>query len=89
MTITSKITLSERHLKFAEQLVEDGSYPSVSSVVEAGMETMMDRETTFLPPGTMDEIARRMELPRDQWVSMEKNDVFERVRARIRARPKE
>jgi len=83
MTITSKITLSERHLKFAEQLVEDGSYPSISSVVEAGMETMMDRETTFLPPGTMDEIARRLELPQDQWPEWDKEKLSESVKARL------
>jgi len=37
--------------------------------------------------GMADEIRRRMELPRDQFINMEDDDLFERVRKRLNSRP--
>jgi antitoxin ParD1/3/4 len=46
-------------------------------------------ETTDPLAGMADEIRRRMELPRDQWISMKDDNLFDRVKARIAARSKE
>ncbi len=91
MNVKTTITLPEHYLQYAEKMVEDGAYPSVSSVIEAGLERMMHDDNSSTDPlaGMADEIRRRMELPRDQWISMKDDDLFDRVRARIRARSKE
>lgn len=88
MNVKTEITLTEDHLRYAERMVEQGAYPSVSSVVEASLAQMMMQEETLADPlaGMADEIRRRMELPRDQWISMDKDDLFERVRDRIQAK---
>ncbi len=91
MNIKTTVTLSERNLRYAEKMVEEGAYPSVSDVIEASIEQMMLNAQSPDDPlaGMADEIRRRMELPRDQWISMRDDDVFENVRARISARSKE
>ncbi|MGO4437607.1 ribbon-helix-helix domain-containing protein [Rhizobium sp. RAF56] len=88
MTVKTTITLSARHMEFAEKMVKSGGYPSISNVIEAGIEQMMhdERLTTDALSGMEDEIRERMKLPRDQWVSMDEDNVFERVRSRIQAR---
>lgn len=86
MNIKTTVTLSERNLRYAEKMVEEGAYPSVSDVIEASIEQMMLNTPSPDDPlaGMADEIRRRMELPRDQWVSMENDTMFEEVRALIR-----
>lgn len=87
MTIKTTIALSEDHLRYAEKLVAEGQYPSISSVIEAGLEQMMAAESEHDPVSAMaDEINRRMELPRDQWISMEGDNVFDDVRRRLKER---
>ncbi len=90
MNVKTTVTLSEDHLRYAEKLVEDGRYPSVSSVIEAGLDQMFANDPQADPlAGMADEIRRRMELPRDQWISMDKDNVFDRVKARVMARRQE
>jgi antitoxin ParD1/3/4 len=90
MNVKTEITLTEAHLRFAERLVEDGAYPSISSVVEAGIAQMMLDETPTDPlNGTGDEIRRRMELPLDQWLPWDGQEMAERVRKKLRARYEE
>ncbi|MBW8321322.1 MAG: hypothetical protein K0M49_00395 [Arenimonas sp.] len=87
MTIKTTIALSEDHLRYAEKLVENGQYPSISSVIEAGLEQMMTTGSEQDPVSAMaDEINRRMELPRDQWISMEGDNVFDDIEAFIQAK---
>ena len=87
MTIKTTIALSEDHLRYAEKLVENGQYPSVSSVIEAGLEQMMAAASEQDPVSAMaDEINRRMELPRDQWISMDDDNVFDDVKRRLKER---
>jgi antitoxin ParD1/3/4 len=49
---------------------------------------MMQNDAVPADPlaGMADEIRRRMELPKDQWISMRDDNVFDRVRARLAAR---
>jgi antitoxin ParD1/3/4 len=84
MNVKTTITLPEGHLRYAEKMVEDGVYPSVSSVIEAGLEKMMHGGETVDPlAGMADEVRRRMELPQDQWISMKDDNLSDRVKARI------
>ncbi|WP_428427738.1 hypothetical protein [Pararhizobium sp.] len=85
MTVKIAIELDDTHREFAEKMVADGIYPSVSSVIQAGIEQMMHNDADPLA-GMADEIRRRMELPKDQWISMQDDNVFDRVRARLAAR---
>jgi antitoxin ParD1/3/4 len=88
MTVKIAIELDESHREFAEKMVKDGLYPSISSVVQAGIEQMMqnDEIPADALAGMAEEIRRRMELPKDQWISMQDDNVFDRVRARLAAR---
>jgi antitoxin ParD1/3/4 len=89
MTVKIAIELDESHREFAEKMVADGLYPSVSSVIQAGIEKMMN-DSDDVPAdalaGMTDEIRRRMELPRDQWIPLEGDSLFSDVRAFIRAK---
>jgi antitoxin ParD1/3/4 len=88
MTVKISIELDDSHREFAEKMVKDGVYPSISSVVQAGIEQMMQNDE--VPADALaemaDEIHRRMELPKEQWISMRDDNVFDRVRARLAAR---
>jgi antitoxin ParD1/3/4 len=72
MNVKKSFTLSERSLQLAEKLVEDGQFPSVEKVLEAGIDRLMWSSEPVGdddPVAAMgDEIRRRMELPRDQWL---------------------
>ena len=41
MNVKTTIMLSERYLRYAEKMVEEGVFPSVSSVIEASLALMM------------------------------------------------
>ncbi len=86
MNIKTTVTLSERNLRYAEKMVEEGAFLSVSDVIEAGIEQMM--LSTQSPDDAVaamaDEIRRRMELPRDQWIPLQDDTMFEEMRALIR-----
>jgi antitoxin ParD1/3/4 len=67
MNVKTTITLQEDYLRYAEKMVEEGVFPSISSVVEAGLARIMHGDILAGPlAGMADEIRRRMELPRDQ-----------------------
>ncbi|MCM2477639.1 hypothetical protein HGO38_29765 [Rhizobium sp. CG5] len=90
MTVKTTVTLSEDLLRYAEKLVEDGHYPSISSVIEAGIAQMIENETPAVGPTTADpldgmgdEIRRRLELPRDQWIPLDNDTMFEEIEAMV------
>lgn len=89
MNVKTTVTLSDEDLRFAEELVEAGRFPSVSDVIGEGLARLRLEESGEDDPvaGMADEIRRRMELPRDQWIKMEDDDLFERVRKRLASRP--
>ena len=89
MNIKTTVTLSDEDLRFAEELVEAGRFPSVSDVIGEGLARLRLEESGEDDPvaGMADEIRRRMELPRDQFINMEDDDLFERVRKRLNSRP--
>ncbi|RWX77166.1 hypothetical protein EPK99_16085 [Neorhizobium lilium] len=88
MNIKNTITLSDPYLRRAERLVEDGQFPSVEKVVEAGIDELLRAD--HLTPEQNDsvtrmgdEIRRRMELPKDQWIPMDNDTMFAELKERI------
>lgn len=93
MNVKNTITLSDRYMRYAERMVEDGQFPSIEKVVEAGIDELMRADE--LTPEQHDavtrmgeEIRRRLETPRDQWISMDEDNLFDRVKARLEERRK-
>ncbi|MFK0165737.1 hypothetical protein [Rhizobium sp. NPDC090279] len=85
MNIKTEITLSEYHLRLAEKMVEEGAFPSISSLVEAAIEQIDQiKHPGDAVSGMADEIRRRMELPEDQWIPLKGDTLFDDVRALIR-----
>lgn len=89
MNVKTEITLSERHLRLAEKMVEEGAFPSISSLVEAAIEqidqiTHHDGTPDDVVSGMADEIRRRMELPEDQWLPWDGKEVASSVKDRLR-----
>lgn len=90
MTVKIAIELDETHREFAEKMVADGLYPSVSSVIQAGIEQMMQNDAVTADPlaGMADEIRRRMELPKDQWIPWDGESLFDEIRGKLAAKYK-
>lgn len=95
MNVKVTIELPERYLEFAEDMVRNGAYGSVSELVEEHLRDLMlaqhdgkpTQEQTDAVMAMKDEIRRRMELPDDQWIRMDENDtMFDDIRARLRAK---
>lgn len=85
MTVKNMVTLSDEDLRFAEELVEDGRFPSVSDVVKEGLERMRMLEQASNDPlaGMADEIRRRAELPEDQRIPWDGKAMAERLNERL------
>lgn len=85
MTVKIAIELDDTHREFAEKMVKDGLYPSISSVVQAGIEQMMENDAIPADAlaGMADEIRSRMELPRDQWIPWDGDRLFDDVRSKL------
>lgn len=92
MNVKVSIELPERYLEFAEGMVRDGAYGSISELVEEHLRDLMlaehDTERPLTPGqrdsvmSMKDEIRRRMESPDDQWLSEEEFDKeFEKLLA--------
>jgi antitoxin ParD1/3/4 len=95
MNVKVSIELPERFLEFAEGMVRDGAYGSLSELVEEHLRDLMlarhdgapTQEHMDAVTAMKDEIRRRMELPDDQWIRMDENDkMFDNIRNRLRAK---
>lgn len=88
MNVKTTVSLSESTLRDAEELVKKGEYASLSEVLEdAARRLISERHDTTDPlPGMADEIRRRMELPKEQWIPLKDDDMFDEVRALIQSR---
>ncbi|WP_283195248.1 hypothetical protein [Rhizobium sp. AN80A] len=85
MNAKNAVMLSDEDLRYAEELVEDGRFPSVSDVIKEGLSRLRaDDQATDDPIAAMaDEIRRRAQLPKDQLISMKDDNLFDRVRRRV------
>ena len=82
MNVKVSIELPELYLEFAEGMVRDGAYGSLSDLVAEHLRELMlarhddkpTQEQTDAVMAMKDEIRRRMETPEDQWLSEEEFD---------------
>lgn len=82
MNVKVSIELPERVLEFAEGMVRDGAYGSLSEIFEEHLRYKMlersDDEPTQEQMDSVtamaDEIRRRMRTPKDQWLSEQEFD---------------
>lgn len=88
MTIKTAVSFTDKHHEFARRKVEEGAFASVSSVVAAALEQAMQDETErdAALEAMKDEVPTRMATPREEFVPLEGDDMFKRVRARLKAR---
>jgi antitoxin ParD1/3/4 len=95
MNVKVSIELPELHLEFAERMVREGGYGSLSELFEEHLRDMMlEEHDQPLSKRQLDsvmsmkeEIRRRMETPDDQWLSEEDSDeMFARLDARLSAK---
>lgn len=82
MTVKTTLSFTDRHAAFLKSQVEEGVFATTSAAVAAAVEKMIreaeDREAALA--GMADEIRRRMETPREEFLS---SDEFE---AKLQAR---
>lgn len=92
MTIKNTITLSDRYMRYAEQQVEDGQFPSVEKVVEAGLDELMRSEHELTQEqldsvmAMADVIRERIDTPRDQFIPWDGDSMAERIKAKLDAK---
>lgn len=82
------MTLSDRYLHYAERMVEDGQFPSVEKVIEAGIDSLMQTGEVPADPNDpllamKDGIRRRMDTPRDQFIPWDGEAMAARVKAKL------
>ena len=86
MTVKSTVSFTDRHHEFAQKKVKEGVFASVSSMVAAGIEQVMqdEAEREVALAAMKDAIACRMETPREDWVVIDDaDDLFVRAKARL------
>jgi antitoxin ParD1/3/4 len=94
MNIKNTVTLSDPYLRYAEELVENGQFPSVEKVVEAGLDNLMQSEE-LTPEGNdvvtamADEIRRRLETPADQFLPWDGDAMADRIKAKLEEKYKQ
>jgi antitoxin ParD1/3/4 len=81
MNVKISIELTDNQAEFVERLVRDGSYGSVSEIMQEHVRDLMladnDKGDESDPVWAMrHEIRRRMETPDDQWIVMDENDTM-------------
>ncbi len=73
MTVKTSISLTDRHHQFANRKVKDGVYASLSSLIAASVEQLMqdEQEREAALEAMQETIQERMKLPKEQWVKMD------------------
>jgi Arc/MetJ-type ribon-helix-helix transcriptional regulator len=81
MNVKVSIELPARFLEFAEGMVRDGAYGSLSELVEEHLRHLMLMQSPELSPkqkesvmAMKNEIVRRMNTPKDQWFIADETD---------------
>jgi antitoxin ParD1/3/4 len=86
MTVKSTVSFTDRHHAFAQNMVKEGSFASVSSVVAQAIDQLMqdenDREAAL--EAMQQAIAQRLATPKSEWVDVE-SDLFDKIRNKLAA----
>lgn len=72
MTVKSTVSFTDKHHEFAANKVAEGSFASVSSVIAAGIEQLMqeEKEREAALEAMKITIKRRMETPAEEWLEL-------------------
>ncbi len=87
MTVKTTVSFTDRHHQFASSKVEEGVFASVSSLVAAGIEQIMqdEQEREIALEAMKANIEERMATPLDQWVEMTGEDkLFAKVKSSLK-----
>ena len=84
MTIKSTVSFTERHHSFAKQKTSEGQHASVSSVVAAGIERLIqdDEEREIALEAMARTIQARMETSTEEWIEGT-DDMFAKARKHL------
>ncbi|MDM8165264.1 hypothetical protein [Roseovarius sp.] len=87
MTVKTTISLTDRHHAYARRLAEEGRHGSLSSVVAAGLEQMIqDEAERDAALSAMEQAIRdRMTMPDEDWHDGV-DDLFEGARTKLAGR---
>ena len=84
MTVKSTVSFTDRHHAYAQKKASEGQHGSVSSVVAAGIERLMQDETEreIALQAMREAIQDRMNTPREAWHEGV-DDLFEKARQKL------
>ncbi len=82
MTVKTSLSFTDRHHRFIAGKVAQGAFASLSGVVAAGVERMIEdeRERDFALDAMASEIRRRMQTPADAFVDLDQDGMFDAIR---------
>ncbi len=82
MTVKTSLSFTDRHHRFIAEKVAQGAFASLSGVVAAGVERMIEdeREREFALDAMASEIRRRMQTPADEFIDLDQDGMFDAIR---------
>ncbi len=82
MTVKTSLSFTDRHHRFIAEKVAQGAFASLSGVVAAGVERMIEdeRERDFALNAMASEIRRRMRTPADEFIDLDRDGMFDAIR---------
>jgi antitoxin ParD1/3/4 len=82
MTVKTSLSFTDRHHRFIAEKVAQGAFASLSGVVAAGVERMIEdeREREFALDAMASEIRRRMQTPAEEFVDLDQDGMFDAIR---------
>ncbi len=82
MTVKTSLSFTDRHHRFIAEKVAQGAFASLSGVVAAGVERMIEdeRERDFALDAMASEVRRRMATPADEFVDLDQDGMFDAIR---------
>jgi antitoxin ParD1/3/4 len=85
MTVKTSLSFTDRHHRYIVEKVEEGVFASSSAAVAAAIERMMEdeRERNAALAGLTQEIRRRTETPREDFVDLDGDRMFDDLRTAL------
>ncbi len=83
MTVKTSLSFTDRHHRFIAEKVAQGAFASMSGVVAAGVERMIEdeREREVALGAMVSEIRRRMQAPADDFIDLDRDGMFDAIRS--------
>ncbi len=82
MTVKTSLSFTDRHHRFIAEKVAQGAFASLSGVVAAGVERMIEdeRDRDIALDAMASEIRRRMQTPADEFIDLDQDGMFDAIR---------